>query len=328
MPVLGGKERSVYMFRFIWQLIKFGVIIFLIGLVSIVVSAIFEFLAENLLIIILCSIAGIVIYSIIYLLWKRHKKKKAIEAHKTVEEIRLAHLDRQRAEATPDIIENSEYLRYGGINAELLNIDLMEGHDFEYWCASLLRKIGFQNVEVTQASADDGVDILAIKDGIRYAVQCKRYNSDLGNTPIQEVHTGKAVYNCHVGAVMTNRNFTEGGKRAANATGTLLWDRSWMEARLKEISPSYIERIKESSNLQDSLDGDEMLPAAVDIVLETGIASVSLIQRRLNIGYTRASRLVDEMEQKEIIGPFQGSKPRKILITREQYYSQMNHFFD
>lgn len=71
----------------------------------------------------------------------------------------------------------------------------------------------------------------------------------------------------------------------------------------------------------DELSGDEMLPAAVDVILETGQASVSMLQRRLKLGYARAARIVDEMEEKGIVGPFQGSKPRTILITREQWES-------
>ena len=69
----------------------------------------------------------------------------------------------------------------------------------------------------------------------------------------------------------------------------------------------------------EELDGDEMLPAAVDVILETGQASVSMLQRRLKLGYARAARIVDEMEEKGIVGPFQGSKPREILITKEQW---------
>ena len=72
----------------------------------------------------------------------------------------------------------------------------------------------------------------------------------------------------------------------------------------------------------DELEGDEMLPAAVDVILETGQASVSMLQRRLKLGYARAARIVDEMEEKGIVGPFQGSKPRAILITKEQWQSR------
>jgi S-DNA-T family DNA segregation ATPase FtsK/SpoIIIE len=66
-------------------------------------------------------------------------------------------------------------------------------------------------------------------------------------------------------------------------------------------------------------DGDELLPAAVDVVLETGQASVSMLQRRLKLGYSRAARLVDQMEERGIVGPFEGSKPRQVLITRAQW---------
>lgn len=67
------------------------------------------------------------------------------------------------------------------------------------------------------------------------------------------------------------------------------------------------------------MEGDDMLPAAVDVILETNQASVSMLQRRLKLGYARAARIVDEMEEKGIVGPFQGSKPRDILITKEQW---------
>ena len=74
----------------------------------------------------------------------------------------------------------------------------------------------------------------------------------------------------------------------------------------------------------EELSGDDMLPAAVDVILETGQASVSMLQRRLKLGYARAARIVDEMEEKGIVGPFVGSKPRTILITKEQWATMKN----
>ena len=61
---------------------------------------------------------------------------------------------------------------------------------------------------------------------------------------------------------------------------------------------------------------DELLSAAVDVVLETGQASVSMLQRRLKLGYARAARLVDQMEERGYVGPFEGSKPRQLLIDK------------
>ena len=72
----------------------------------------------------------------------------------------------------------------------------------------------------------------------------------------------------------------------------------------------------------EGTDGDELLEQAIAVVVEAGLASTSLLQRRLKVGYARAARLVDEMEEKGIVGPFEGSKPRKVLMTKDQYYER------
>lgn len=117
---------------------------------------------------------------------------------------------------------------------DMKRIDAMEGHEFEHFIATLLRSLGYEKVEVTPGSGDQGVDVLAEKDGVRYAIQCKCYSTDLGNTPVQEVNTGKMVYQCHVGVVVTNRYFTQSAREAAKATGVLLWDRSKLEKLISQ----------------------------------------------------------------------------------------------
>ena len=103
---------------------------------------------------------------------------------------------------------------------------------------------------------------------------------------------------------------------------------SYDESVMDEIEKTALQTGKKSAPMAEpeanaeELDGDEMLPAAVDVILETGQASVSMLQRRLKLGYARAARIVDEMEEKGIVGPFQGSKPRSILITKEQWAAQ------
>lgn len=64
---------------------------------------------------------------------------------------------------------------------------------------------------------------------------------------------------------------------------------------------------------------DELYEQAVQIVLEAKQASVSLLQRRMRVGYTRAARLIDAMEARAVIGPYEGSKPREVLMSLEQY---------
>ena len=69
----------------------------------------------------------------------------------------------------------------------------------------------------------------------------------------------------------------------------------------------------------DDEEADEMLTAAIDVVVESGQASTSMLQRRLKLGYSRAARIIDQMEERGIVGEFEGSKPRKILITRDEW---------
>ena len=106
------------------------------------------------------------------------------------------------------------------------HVDQMEGREFEFFCSDLLKANGFYQVEVTPGSGDQGVDILAKKDEVKYAIQCKCYSSPLGNSPIQEVHAGKSFYGCHVAVVITNSTFTQGARTLAERTGVLLWDRT------------------------------------------------------------------------------------------------------
>lgn len=115
----------------------------------------------------------------------------------------------------------------------------LDGHQFEYFCAELLKGNGFTNVKVTPGSGDQGVDILALKEGVKYAIQCKNYSSALGNTPIQEVNAGKIFYKCHVGVVMTNSTFTQGAIKLAEVTGILLWDGRYIH-QLAKNNPSAI----------------------------------------------------------------------------------------
>ena len=92
-----------------------------------------------------------------------------------------------------------------------------------------------------------------------------------------------------------------------------------IERKAEQTGNSKPAAVSEPEPTGDEMYQDEMLPAAVDVILETKQASVSMLQRRLKLGYARAARIVDEMEEKGIVGPFQGSKPREILITQEQW---------
>lgn len=110
----------------------------------------------------------------------------------------------------------------------------MDGHEFEYFCADLLEQRGFVEVEVTRGSGDYGIDILAEKDGVTYAVQCKRYTAPVGVKAIQEAYAGRDYYDRMVGAVMTNQYFTAPAVEAAKKLKILLWDGGYVESMMEE----------------------------------------------------------------------------------------------
>lgn len=105
-----------------------------------------------------------------------------------------------------------------------------------------------------------------------------------------------------------------------------------------DYSAEIMEQIEKSAEQKSSAgtslgtaetsNGDELLPNAVEVILETGQASVSMLQRRLKLGYARAARIVDEMEDRGIVGPFEGAKPRQLLITREQWTQMQNGTYE
>ncbi len=115
-----------------------------------------------------------------------------------------------------------------------LFVDEMEGHEFEFYCADLLKDRGFCEVEVTSGSRDFGVDILAEKDGVTYAIQCKCYTTPVGVSAVQEVYAGRDYYDCMVGVVLTNQYFTEPAVDMAKKLQILLWDRGYLESMMEE----------------------------------------------------------------------------------------------
>ena len=113
--------------------------------------------------------------------------------------------------------------------------DDMEGHEFEHFCADLLRRRGFKEVIVTKGSGDFGIDILAERDGISYGIQCKNYSAPIGVKAVQEVYAGRDYYDCMVGVVMSNQYFTGPAVEADKKLKIVLWDRGYIEEMLEEV---------------------------------------------------------------------------------------------
>ena len=125
------------------------------------------------------------------------------------------------AEYVPEMITKEQLP-----NEKTIDFDSMTGLEFEGFCAEILEKNGYDNVSVTRGSGDQGVDIIAYRDGVKYGFQCKCYTADIGNKAVQEIYAGKTYYRCHVGIVLTNRQFTPAAIDLAKKNGIVLWDRS------------------------------------------------------------------------------------------------------
>ena len=105
------------------------------------------------------------------------------------------------------------------------DFDGMTGVQFEEFCAQLLIRNGYEDVTLTPGSGDQGIDIIAYRDGVRYGIQCKCYSADIGNSAVQEVFAGRSYYKCHVGIVLTNRHFSPSAIQLAETNGIVLWSR-------------------------------------------------------------------------------------------------------
>ena len=107
-------------------------------------------------------------------------------------------------------------------------------------------------------------------------------------------------------------------------SGTVQYDEAMIEAMEKHAIQDG-KKGSSGADADDDSDSDPMFKQAVEVVIDAGQASTSLLQRRCKLGYARAARIMDEMEQKGVIGPYEGAKPRAVLISRQQWLEmQMN----
>ena len=109
----------------------------------------------------------------------------------------------------------------------------LTGGEFEAYLAQVLQDNGFREIELTRASGDQGVDILATRNGKRYAIQCKNYEGTVGNFAVQEAYAGAQFYGCDEAAVVCPGEFTRAARELAASTGVHLWDGAWLSRMMK-----------------------------------------------------------------------------------------------
>ena len=126
------------------------------------------------------------------------------------------------------------YMKHNNSDDQIF--DDMDGVEFESYCAELLEAKGFENVETTPPSHDFGIDIIADKDGISYAIQCKCYSDNIGIRAIQEAYAGKDYYDSMVAVVMTNQSFTKNAVEFAKKLNVVLWDGDYVMGLIHELA--------------------------------------------------------------------------------------------
>lgn len=112
-------------------------------------------------------------------------------------------------------------------------IDGMTGVQFENYVAERLIAAGWTDVELTPASGDHGVDVLCSNEGIRYAIQCKRYKSLIDTKAVQEVYTGRGIYDADRAVVITNSTFTRQAREMAEKLDVELWNVKKLEELIR-----------------------------------------------------------------------------------------------
>lgn len=199
------------------------------------------------------------------------------------------------------------------------NYDIMEGLEFEHFCAEVLKRNGFSKVVVTQGSGDYGVDIVAVKESNKYAIQCKRYSSNVGNRAVQEAFSGKEVYSCDVGVVLTNQYFTKSAIETAAKTKVLLWDRDKLNKMLKKCIYQRREVFEKDIKVKRVIPQENIILNAGLLFIQENSVSIGLLMRKLKIGFNSANQIVNELEKIGLVGEEKGVHPREIVMSEELF---------
>ena len=137
------------------------------------------------------------------------------------------------------------------IQTQLNQIDSLDGWGFENYIACLLKNTGYKNVNVTSGSGDFGADIIAERNGVKIAFQCKRFSDKVGPKVVGEVLRGMNRYKCTKGIIVTNNYFTDQAIKEASISNIELWDRDKIINILKNEEKENV-NINQLSNIKSN----------------------------------------------------------------------------
>lgn len=146
-----------------------------------------------------------------------------------------------------------------------IDMDSLEGKEFEKYCAGVLKELGYINIKLTPGSGDYGIDILAEKGGLVYGFQCKRYSNNIGVRAVQEASSGAIYYNCDRAIVVTNNLFTPAAINMAKKIGVILWDRKELEKALEIVLQNTVKKINQEKRVRE-IKAQEKEPAKEELL--------------------------------------------------------------
>ena len=202
----------------------------------------------------------------------------------------------------------------------LPDFDKMDGLEFEKFCATILKANGFYNVENTKSSGDQGIDIIALKDDIKYGIQCKCYYQDVGNHAIQEAYSGKEFYDCHIAVVLTNRVFTPSAKELARKNHVILWGRDKLIELSKIAFPKdhYISTSIEESFCRKN-NKDILFFCAGQYIIDNNNVSIGALMRKFKINFVRAENIISQLYEEGIVSDILNNGERSVCMTKEEF---------
>ncbi len=133
------------------------------------------------------------------------------------------------------ILQNYYHKDRNAKNYTLAEIDEMDGEKFEHYVANLLALYEFKNIKVSPYSQDQGLDVYAEHQGIKYGFQCKRWGKNIPLSAIQEIYTAKELYQIDRAIVITNSGFTRAAINAALKLDVILIDRNRLDEMIRNI---------------------------------------------------------------------------------------------
>ena len=217
------------------------------------------------------------------------------------------------AKQHPDVLEHLPYIAI--IIDELADLMMVAGKEVEDYICRIAQKARAAGIHLIVATQRPSVDVITglikanIPSRIAFAV-----SSQIDSRTILD--SGGAEKLLGNGDMLF---LPVGASKPVRVQGTFVTDEEMIAEMERRAVAEKGGKGSSSDSDDDSGSRDPMFEQAVECVIEAGQASTSLLQRRCKLGYARAARIMDQMEQEKIIGPYEGAKPRAVLLTRAQW---------